>query len=206
MLQAILSFLLLYKYAALFAITFAASVALPLPSAASVMASAAFASQGYFSMPWVIIVASLGNILGDVFAYVVIRRYGKAALYKIGLRKVPDSLELKVIEDYVKRWPGLIIFFSRFEVWATLTVNIISGLGKIAAGVYLTYVVIGEATEVLMYSGIGYIFGNNWQTINTLLGKFFVVISLGIAVLIIISYKKFIRRLVAKKKASLAGH
>ena len=49
-LTAILSYLLLYRYFALFAITFLSALIAPLPSNTSMLASGAFAEQGFLNI------------------------------------------------------------------------------------------------------------------------------------------------------------
>src|SRR3989344_5451402 len=63
--DAFLSFLLVYKYAALFAITFVAALILPLPASTTIVAANVFAFQGYLNFPAVFCAALLGNIAGD---------------------------------------------------------------------------------------------------------------------------------------------
>jgi membrane-associated protein len=189
-LQNLLSYILVYKYAALFAVTLFAAIALPIPSAATLIASAAFASQGYFNIGWVFMTAATGNILGDNIGYWVARVYGKPLLRKIGFRKVLESPKLENIEQRVKDRPGLFIFFSRFEVIMTVSVNIISGLTPIPYKKYLTYEVLGEVFQVGIYSAFGYTFGNNWQVINSLVSKFSTIAVVVVLLLIIIFWKK----------------
>ena len=191
--QVILSYLLLYKYTLLFSVTFLAAFALPVPSASTLMAAAAFSSQGYFNIVFVFIIASLGNILGDNFGYWLARLYGKPVLYYIGLGKTVDSEVFRAVERRINHRPGLIIFFSRFEVIATLSVNIISGLGKMPYFRFLPYEIIGEVAQVFMYGGIGYFFGNNWQSINDSIGQFWLIITPTAALLIFLFWKKIFR-------------
>ena len=73
----LLSFLLLYKYWALFAVIFVAAVLVPLPTNSVLLAAGAFASQGYFSF-WLSLAVAVGaNIAGDCFDYFLARRYGR---------------------------------------------------------------------------------------------------------------------------------
>jgi membrane protein DedA with SNARE-associated domain len=169
--QTFLPYLLLYKYAALFTVTFLGALALPIPSAASLMAASAFASQGYFSLPEVILVAVLGNIAGDNLGYWIARLYGKQVLERIGFKRVLNSSIFRIVEGRVTERPALFIFFSRFEVIATLSVNLIAGLTKLSYARYLACEVIGEIAQVLAYASIGYFFGDNWQEATTLIGK-----------------------------------
>lgn len=190
----ILPYLLLYKYVGIFLITFFAALALPIPPGTLLMASAAFAGQGYFSFFWVVFWGSAGNIAGDNLGYWLARVYGKRVLYGIGFRKIIDSEKYKRIEESVKRRSGVFIFFSRFEVFSNLAVNIIAGLGKIPYPKYLSYEIIGEVLQVLIYCSIGYIVGDNWQAISTIISHFLLLIILIAALVVALFWKKIFRR------------
>ncbi len=188
--QIILPYLLLYKYWAIFTITLVAALAFPIPPGTLLMASAAFASQGYFSFTWVVVVGSLGNIVGDNIGYFLARAYGKKVLYRIGFGKTMDSQKYKNIEARVRRRPELLIFFSRFEVFSNLAVNLICGLSELDYKKYIVYESIGEIAQVFIYCSIGYIVGDNWMTISGLVTKFLILIILIAALIITIFWKK----------------
>jgi len=77
LIQIILPYILLYKYFALFLITFLASIAVPIPAGALLVASAAFAIHGYLNIFTIIIVVTIANILGDslVFIFLLEKSY-----------------------------------------------------------------------------------------------------------------------------------
>jgi membrane protein DedA with SNARE-associated domain len=183
---AILPYLLLYKYWALFGLTFIAAFFLPIPPGTIIMASAAFSSQGYFNIIWVIVVSILGNIAGDNAGYWVARYYGEPVLSRIGFRKVLHSARYKRIQERVVRQPGFLIFISRFEVSINLVVNLISGLAKVPYRKYLLFESLGEIFQVALYSTIGYVFGSNWQTLSSLIGRtLLIIIILGVGLFVI---------------------
>ncbi|HWC57411.1 MAG TPA: VTT domain-containing protein [Candidatus Paceibacterota bacterium] len=142
--QAILPVVLLYKYWALFGITFVAALIVPIPPGTLIMASAAFSYQGYFSFGWVIAVSALGNILGDNAAYWLARQYGRIVLSRIGFRKLLASRQYQKVEARITRHPGFLIFISRFEVTINLIVNIVCGIGKVSYLKYLLFESMGE--------------------------------------------------------------
>ena len=110
---AILSFLLLYKYLALFLVAYLAALILPLPSNTSLLAASAFASQGFLNIYLVIIVALLANVLGDITGFFIAHRYGKGLLINIGLQKVLASKEYKKIETKLIILSNSVIFLYR---------------------------------------------------------------------------------------------
>ena len=186
----LLPYILTYNYLAILLITIVADLFLPIPSGAILMASAAFASQGYFSFFWVFFFGSLGNIIGDNLGYWLARKYGLRVLYNLGFRKRMESNNYKKLEIKIKQNSGFLIFITRFNVISSLFVNIIAGLSKISYKKFLFFDVAGETIQVLFYCTIGYIVGNNWQTINSFVDKVFLFIILLIISLILIFWKK----------------
>lgn len=191
--QTILPYVLLYKYVALFIICFLASIAVPIPSGSLLMASAAFASQGYLNIAWVLISAFLGSVAGDNLGYFLARYYGKQILSKIGFRKILQSSKFKLISQRVAERPGFIIFISRFEVLATLSVNLIAGLAKTSYKKYLLFESIGTIAQVCMYGILGFLFGSTWQAVNALIGKFTIVVFIGIALIVVVFWRRLMK-------------
>ncbi|MGE5297631.1 MAG: DedA family protein [Acidobacteriaceae bacterium] len=171
-LQSALAFLLLYKYWALFLMSFIAALALPVPAGASLMAAAAFASQGYFNLPVVIAVASLGNIAGDNLGYWLARKYGKPVLIKIGFKKIIGAPAFDWVESEIDKRRFLFIFFSRFNSISTISVNLIAGLTPISYKKFLAIDIAGEVFQVCVYAAIGFLFGESWPAINRIFGQF----------------------------------
>lgn len=194
--QAILPYVLLYKYYALFIITFLASLALPIPAGTLLVASAAFASQGYFNIVVLIIVVIVANILGDNILYWLARWYGRKVLYRVGfLRKIITSKNFELIEKGIRERPGFVIFISRFEVIATLTVNLICGIGRVSFRKFMTFEIMGAIVDSTFYAMIGYLFGDSWQAVNNLIGNFSIVFFLALALAIMLFWKRIIARL-----------
>ncbi|MFA6355416.1 MAG: DedA family protein [Candidatus Paceibacterota bacterium] len=185
--QIILPYIITYKYVALFIFTFLASFILPIPAGTLLIASSAFASQGYFNIYLILLVVIMANILGDNLSYLVARLYGKQVLSKIPFTKtILNSKNFILIEKNISNHPGLIIIISRFEVLSTLTINFICGLGKASYKKFLKYEIIGALLSILFYAILGYSFGDNWKTINKIMGEFsilfFFIIILGISI------------------------
>ena len=191
--QALLPYILLYRYGAIFVITLVAALAFPIPPGTLLMASAAFATQGYFSFWLVVLFGTLGNITGDNIGYWLARRYGKRVLCKIGFRKTLESEKYKAIEARIQKRPGFLIFISRFEVFSNLAVNIICGLGQVPYKKYIVFETVGEFLQVLIYCTIGYVVGDNWQAISSLVSRFLLLILLVAALVAAIFWKRIVR-------------
>jgi membrane-associated protein len=194
LLQGFLSLLLVYRYPALFLVTFFSSLGFPLPAAPSTVAAAAFAGQGYFNLFWVMVVGSAGNIGGDLTMYWLVRRFGKKVLYKLRLRKLAESPVLRNVEDAVENYKGSVIIASRFQVQATAMVNIIAGLGNMDFKRFARLIVFGEILQMAFYVTIGYVFADSWQAVYGAVGKFSWIIALALAVLVTLASTKIIEK------------
>jgi membrane-associated protein len=194
--QIILPYILLYKYYALFAVTFLASSILPIPAGTLLVVSAAFASQGYFKIYTLLIVIILANIIGDNVSYWIARLYAKKFFYKIGfLKKILTSTNFLSIEKGISRHPGLFVVISRFEVVSTLTINLICGMSKTSYKKFVMFEVIGTFANVLFYSSVGYFFSASWQVVNKLIGGFTVLFFFIIVLMISVFWKKVLNKL-----------
>ncbi len=180
--QNTLAYLLLYKYVALFLITFFAAFALPLPSTTSLVTAAGFASQGYMSIEQVILWAILGNVLADNLLYWVTRYFG-TSLLKI---RLAESSLFHFIVAHLHRHSNLVIFWSRFQVVPTLTVNVLSGLARSDFRKFFWFGLFGETVQVLIFAGVGYFFGSQFTDTNTISPVWHIAIASAIGILIIL--------------------
>ena len=199
LIQFILPYVLLYKYIALFVITFFASIALPIPAGGLLVASAAFASQGYFNILKVIIVVIIANVLGDSVCYWLTRIFGIKILYFFGFRKMLSSKNFKIVEKRIQDKPGFIILISRFDVITSLLVNFISGVSKVSFRKFMFFEGIGAVLETTFYAMIGYLFGDSWQVVNNLIGNFSIVFFIALALFFFLFWRKIIHGFNSKK-------
>ncbi|HTH93025.1 MAG TPA: DedA family protein [Candidatus Paceibacterota bacterium] len=194
--QTILPYVLLYKYWALLFITFLSSLAIPIPAGTLLVASSAFASQGYFNFYLVLLVVIIANIVGDNICYWIARKYGKQVFdYFSFTRKVVESKNFKLIEAKLRQRPGFVIFISRFEAIATLSVNAICGLSKVPYKKFLLFEAIGAVGDAVLYGMIGFLFGDSWEAVNNLIGNFSIIVLIVLIGCVILFWKRIMKNL-----------
>jgi membrane protein DedA with SNARE-associated domain len=180
-LSSLLSYVLVYKYLGIFIITYLGAIALPLPSGSVLMACAAFAVQGYMNIYLVLLVGIAGNVAGDNSGYWLVRFFGLNILHKIGLGKFFKKERLDAARKQIDKHPILTIYFSRFMTAIAPAVNVVSGVTELPYKRYLLFEVLGEVTECVVFCGLGYFFGTNWEYVDQLAGKFWIVLLAGMA-------------------------
>jgi membrane-associated protein len=190
--QNIIPYILLYKYTALFVIFFMAAFILPVPSGNILVATIAFAVEGYFKIGLVIVISIIANLLGDNCGYWLARSYGEKIFSFIGFRNILRSKAFNTIEEKFRRRPGFIILISRFDAISTSVINLLAGLGKVSYRKFIVHESIGTLLQVSFYSSVGYFFGHNWQMVNTTMGKVYFVCVVLCIILVVSFWSKII--------------
>ena len=162
----ILSFLLLYKYWTLFVVFFFAGLILPIPTSSILLATGAFASQGYFNFFISLLVIVGANVLGDYVGYFVAQRYGRKAFQIMHVR-VPVWIEK--MEDFIRKYPGPAIFITRFVGTTDVIANLLCGFSGVSVLTFIFYDFIGNLVSdgSLLYAG--YFLGIHWQDFTGIL-------------------------------------
>lgn len=180
-----------YGYAAIFIVIFLAALAIPLPSVSLLLSAAALASQGYFSLPALIVVGIAANIAGDNVSYWLVRSGNEYLKRNQRYRRILSSNHFSYLSDQVSRYP-VFIFVSRFFSFLTIFVNIIAALGSIEYWRFLVWESTGEIVSVIIFCCLGYFLGSDWQYIGQLLEHFgiFAVILLALVIIIPWRYRR----------------
>lgn len=175
-----------YGVIILFCVTFLSCLALPVPSSLLMLASGSFAATGDLVLIEVALAAFVGAVLGDNLGYLIARLSGDRMENWLNAHPKRAALSTKG-QAYMEKWGGSSVFFSCWLV-APLGpyVNYISGLTKFTWARFAMWGVMGEIVWVSLYVGLGYMFGDNFTAISSLLANasglitaFIITIGLG---------------------------
>ena len=178
LLTSLLSFVLLYKYAAIFVIVFLSGLILPLPSNTLLLAAGAFASQGYMNAAIVFAVALVSNVLGDSLGWALTRFWGTRVITSERLKRYSS---LTRVEGFVHEHLRLTIVATRFLGIPGVIVNFLCGLSGVPYRRFVLYDAIGNALDVALFVVLGYALGNfseNFSNIAQLTGWIVLVVLL----------------------------
>jgi membrane-associated protein len=182
LLAPLLSFILLYKYVALFAIVYSAAVILPLPSNAMLLAVGAFASQGYVNFWLALAIAVISNTLGDCTDYGITRRYGEAVIRKLKINKVNFFGYLK---EEMRADAAITVFTTRFAGSLSPVASFLAGLVQVPFGTFLFFDVLGNFIEPFVALSFGYLVGNYWSNFSGIFGLFAGIAAAGIILFVL---------------------
>jgi len=147
---------------------FLGALGLPVGASALVIAAGAFSQQGTLNWPMAAFLGLIGTVIGDAVSFGigfyakdwVDQRFGRSPTWK--------SAE----ETFDKR-AGLAIYLTRFLITAlAVPTNLIAGGSGILFRRFIFYDSLGELTWIILYGGLGYIFGSQWELVSDFISDF----------------------------------
>lgn len=115
----------------LFVVIMLESFGIPLPGETALIAFGVLASQGNYSIAWVIVIAAAAAIIGDNLGYWIIGRWGGRRLFERWgpLKRYTENL-LPRAEEIMQRHGGKTVFFGRFIAILRFTAAWLAGLAR----------------------------------------------------------------------------
>jgi membrane-associated protein len=195
LLGSILSYVLIYKYAAIFIIAFSGAMILPLPVNAMLLAIGAFSSQGYFNLWGSLAVAVTGNILGDVTDYLLTRKYGEIVIRKLRINKSRFFLRL---EEELRQDAVGTVFTSRFAGSLSSVVNLLAGFVGVPLLSFLIPDILGDFIEPFFVLCVGYALGAYWSDFSNILSISVAIVATAVIMFIL---SKMYRRMEKRRNS-----
>jgi membrane protein DedA with SNARE-associated domain len=183
LLAPILSFILLYKYAAVFAVVYFSAVIVPFPANAMLLAVGAFSSQGYFSFWISLVVAVTSNILGDCTDYALTRKYGAPIIHFLRIDRVRLFGYLK---EELRTDAAITVFTTRFASSLSPIASLLAGLVGVPFGTFILYDFLGNFIEPFALLSVGYLVGNYWSSFSDIFGIFGAIAAVAVVLFILL--------------------
>jgi len=167
----LLALVLIYGPVMIGGVTFASCLALPVPASLVMLAGGAFAATGDLSLGLVMALAFAGGVAGDQVGYLVgARAGGRYARWSIATpRRTRLTQEARqrlsdhaFVTVYLTRW-----LLSPLGPW----VNLAAGAMRLNWARFSLASLLGEATWVGLYVGLGWAFASQVDRLGTLTGN-----------------------------------
>lgn len=158
------------------------ALGLPLPGTLLVIAAGALARQETIDGSTALLAGLIGAVIGDSASY---------AMGRLGIGRVQRSLKnsapWRAAQAQFQQRGALAVYVTRclFTPLAIPT-NLIAGSSGYNFGRFLSYDVAGEFTWLVLFGGLGYTFGSQWEVISEFVsdstGYLLAAAALGLAV------------------------
>ncbi len=148
-----------WTYGILFAVIFVETglVIMPfLPGDSLLFAAGTFAALGSLNIGFLILLLIVAAVLGDTVNYSIGHYLGERA-YNI---KWIKKEYFDKTHAFFEKHGGKAIFLARFVPIVRTFAPFVAGIGKMSYGYFITYNVVGGISWVLIFTLLGYFFGN----------------------------------------------
>ena len=170
----------------LFVVVMIESFGIPLPGETALIAFGVLASQGHYSIEWVIAVAATGAIVGDNLGYWLIGRLGGRALFRRWdwLSRYSDRV-LPRAEALMARHGGKTVFFGRFISILRFTVAWVAGLSRMKWWRFLFWKAAGGIVWATLVGLIAYYAG---QGAANAIQRFGLYAAVAVVIVIVVGW------------------
>jgi membrane protein DedA with SNARE-associated domain len=149
-------------------ILFLGALGFPVGASVVVIAAGAFSQQGILDWPSSVLIGLVGTVIGDMLSYGM-GHYAKGWTEQ---RFGNSPAWINASLSFQKR-AGLAVYLTRWLVTAiAIPINLIAGGSGYKFSNFMLYDIIGELTWIMLYGGLGYWFGSQWELIYEFVSNF----------------------------------
>jgi membrane protein DedA with SNARE-associated domain len=152
-------------YASVFILMLMESMVFPVPSEAVMPFAGFLIAQARFTFPLVIIVSTLGSIMGSLLSYLIGRYGGEPFFERFGKFFLLDREDLSASERFFTKHGDVTIFICRFIPVIRHLISIPAGMAKMNLWKFSIYTIIGAGLWNAFLAFCGFHLRKNWETV-----------------------------------------
>jgi membrane protein DedA with SNARE-associated domain len=165
------SFIQHYGYFGLFLLSVLSSACIPIPSEvaygfAGAACTTAITGHAQFSMWAVIVVGTVGSLVGAIIAYEVGRSAGRTIVDRWGKWLLLTHHDLDSSQRWFEKYGTVSVLVSRVIPVVRSFISVPAGIAEMKRGLFDLLTAIGSAVWVALLAGLGYAAGKNWNHVS----------------------------------------
>jgi membrane protein DedA with SNARE-associated domain len=125
-----------------------------------------------WSIPLLVVFATLGSLLGALVAYAIGYFGGRPFLLRWGRYLRFTEADLDRTEAFFARWGAAASFLGRMVPVVRSLVSFGAGVGRMPLLPFVVFTVLGSIPWNLALIGTGYLLGDNWSAFEALLAQY----------------------------------
>ena len=165
------SFVQSYGYFALIVLSIAESACAPIPSEvtfgfAGALCTTAITGHAQFSLWAVILIGTVGSLVGSIIAYEVGRTAGRSIVDRWGKWILLTHKDLDAAERWFAKYGSISVLIGRVLPVVRSAISVPSGIAEMARVRFIVLTVIESAVWVSLLASLGYAAGSNWRHVS----------------------------------------
>jgi len=190
-------------YWGVFLMMVAESMILPMPSEAVMPFAGFLIALGRMNFLSVIIVSTLGSLVGSLVSYYIGKYGGQPFLFKFGKYLLLSQADYYKTQEFFSRRGELAIFISRFIPIVRHFISIPAGLANMPIGRFLLFTALGAAGWNAFLAWVGFAIQQNWTEIMRYSKIIDIFVFIAIFVFLAVFIKKHRQNQKLHSKASV---
>lgn len=178
-----------YGYAAVFAGVCLENAGLPVPGETVLLAGAALAHFGRLSLPWVVVVATAGAIVGDNVGFLVGRRGGRILAERYGPRVGLTASRLAEFDRFFLRHGPKTVFIARWVTGLRVVGALLAGGSGLPWRTFLVYNATGALAWSVTIAAAGYWLAYSWNTLEKWIGGVGTAALVAVGVIVVLAIR-----------------
>ena len=138
----------------------------PVPGETILLAAGFFASQGYFRLGLVMLIATTGAILGDNGGYWIGRRLGRTLLLRYGKYVFLSEKRFETMEGFFGKHGDKTVLVARFITGFRVFTALFAGASHMSWSRFLCFNAMGAVVWSVTMSLLGFFFGRSWALLE----------------------------------------
>jgi membrane protein DedA with SNARE-associated domain len=165
------SFVQSYGYFALIVLSIASSACIPIPSevtfvVAGALCTTAVTGHAQFTLWAVIVIGTLGSLIGSQIAYEVGRSAGRTIVDRWGKWILLTHKDLDSSERWFEKYGSATVLIGRVLPVVRSFISVPAGIAEMNRARFAVLTVIGSAIWVSLLAALGYAAGSNWHHVS----------------------------------------
>lgn len=172
-------------YVGVFILSALESAAIPIPSEIVVPFAGFLASSGRFGFWSVVMIATLANLVGAIFLYLISRGGFRWVLEKYGKYFFVQAKDLERADDWFAKHGATAVFFSRMLPIIRTFIPLSAGVARMNFSKFVILTFLGSLPWNLGLAYVGFKAGNNWTVLHPYFQKLNYIIILVLVVIVV---------------------
>ncbi|HAM1887028.1 TPA: DedA family protein [Listeria monocytogenes] len=186
-----------FGYIGIFVLIMVENLFPPIPSEIILTFGGFMTTVTSLNVVMVIIVATLGSVVGAILLYKVASYFGKERLTKIVLKygrilRLKES-DIERAESFFLKYGSWAVFLCRMIPLIRSLISIPAGMTKMKMSRFLILTTAGSLLWNTVLIGLGAVLGESWNEIVVFMDSFSIIIYSVIAILVVVGLGFFFR-------------
>lgn len=160
-----------FGYVIVFFGVMAENASLPVPGETILVIASFYCHLGNLSLSYVVLLATVGCILGDNISFYVGRRLGRPFILEYGKYVFITPARLSHVEEFFHRHGDKTIFIQRWITGVRVIGALVAGTTRMPWGRFLFFNCLGAITWVTAISLLGYFLAKNLDLLLRILSR-----------------------------------